>query len=102
MTIDLYLILYFCFVFLWQIAGIHPENCRLLKADLSTNYALSSNVLSEEISHDSAIGLIPLFLCATVRMKNKLSHHLYTSIEYKLSCCRSTYGSCLSPILALE
>ncbi|XP_022155577.1 tyrosine decarboxylase 1 [Momordica charantia] len=49
-----------------QIAGIHPENCRLLKADLSTNYALSSNVLSEEISHDSAIGLIPLFLCATV------------------------------------
>ncbi|XP_038888932.1 tyrosine decarboxylase 2 [Benincasa hispida] len=49
-----------------QIGGIHPENCRLLKADISTNYALSPDVLSEELSHDTASGLIPFFLCATV------------------------------------
>ncbi|XVF72099.1 hypothetical protein PTKIN_Ptkin12aG0094000 [Pterospermum kingtungense] len=49
-----------------QIGGIHPENCRLLKADSSTNYALSPELLSETISQDLAIGLIPFFLCATV------------------------------------
>ncbi|KAE8709363.1 Tyrosine decarboxylase 1 [Hibiscus syriacus] len=49
-----------------QIAGIHPENCRLLKANSSTNYALSPELLSETISHDLTIGLIPFFLCATV------------------------------------
>ncbi|XP_050939266.1 tyrosine decarboxylase 2 isoform X4 [Cucumis melo] len=49
-----------------QIGGIHPENCRWLKADISTNYALSPNVLSEELSRDTARGLIPFFLCATV------------------------------------
>ncbi|XP_022758546.1 tyrosine decarboxylase 1 isoform X3 [Durio zibethinus] len=49
-----------------QIAGIHPENCRLLKANSSTNYALSPELLSETISQDLAIGLIPFFLCATV------------------------------------
>ncbi|XP_039048243.1 tyrosine decarboxylase 2-like [Hibiscus syriacus] len=49
-----------------QIAGIHPENCRLLKANSSTNYELSPELLSETISHDLTIGLIPFFLCATV------------------------------------
>ncbi|PPD89645.1 hypothetical protein GOBAR_DD13432 [Gossypium barbadense] len=49
-----------------QIAGIHPENCRLLKATSSTNYALSPEFLSETISQDLTIGLIPFFLCATV------------------------------------
>ncbi|XVE78004.1 hypothetical protein DITRI_Ditri13aG0109300 [Diplodiscus trichospermus] len=49
-----------------QIAGIHLENCRLLKANSSTNYALSPELLSETISQDLAIGLIPFFLCATV------------------------------------
>ncbi|KAE8696710.1 Tyrosine decarboxylase 1 [Hibiscus syriacus] len=39
-----------------QIAGIHPENCRLLKANSSTNYALSPELLSETISHDLTIG----------------------------------------------
>nr|XP_023884710.1 tyrosine decarboxylase 1-like isoform X3 [Quercus suber] len=50
-----------------QIAGIHPENCRLLKTESSTNYALSPDVLCEAIAHDVAIGLVPFFLCATVR-----------------------------------
>ncbi|KAJ9697060.1 hypothetical protein PVL29_009011 [Vitis rotundifolia] len=47
-----------------QIGGIHPENCRLLKADSSTGYALSPDLLSEAVSHDIANGLIPFFLCA--------------------------------------
>ncbi|KAM3683403.1 hypothetical protein ACJW31_12G144700 [Castanea mollissima] len=49
-----------------QIAGIHPENCRLLKTESSTNYALSPDILCEAIAHDVAIGLVPFFLCATV------------------------------------
>ncbi|KAF5726985.1 tyrosine decarboxylase 1-like [Tripterygium wilfordii] len=49
-----------------QIGGIHPENCRVLKTDASTDYALSPELLSETISHDIAVGLIPFFLCATV------------------------------------
>ncbi|CAN6688685.1 unnamed protein product [Malus baccata var. baccata] len=49
-----------------QIGGIHPENCRVLSTDSSTNYALSPNVLNEAISNDIAGGLVPFFLCATV------------------------------------
>lgn len=49
-----------------QIGGIHPENCRMLSTDSSTNYALSPNVLNEAISNDIADGLVPFFLCATV------------------------------------
>ncbi|XP_031373733.1 tyrosine decarboxylase 1 isoform X2 [Punica granatum] len=49
-----------------QIGGIYPENCRMLKADASTNYALSPDALTEAISHDISNGLIPFFLCATV------------------------------------
>ncbi|KAJ7977162.1 Tyrosine decarboxylase [Quillaja saponaria] len=49
-----------------QIGGINPELCKLLKTDSSTNYALSPDLLHKEISDDSASGLIPFFLCATV------------------------------------
>ncbi|XP_068473122.1 tyrosine decarboxylase 2 isoform X2 [Phaseolus vulgaris] len=49
-----------------QIAGLNPELCKFLKADSSTNYALSPEVLSEAISNDIAGGLVPFFLCATV------------------------------------
>ncbi|TXG63911.1 hypothetical protein EZV62_010905 [Acer yangbiense] len=49
-----------------QIAGIHPENCRILKTDSSTNYSISPDLLTEAILHDLGVGLIPLFLCATV------------------------------------
>lgn len=49
-----------------QVGGIQPENFRFLKADSSTNYGLSPEVLCEAITHDIAIGLIPFFLCATV------------------------------------
>ncbi|WCJ39557.1 Tyrosine decarboxylase [Euphorbia peplus] len=49
-----------------QISGIHPENCRMLKTDCSTNYGLVPELLSETILSDISNGLIPLFLCATV------------------------------------
>uniref|UniRef100_A0AAU8CHY9 TDC n=1 Tax=Corchorus olitorius TaxID=93759 RepID=A0AAU8CHY9_9ROSI len=49
-----------------QIAGIYPENFKVLKANASTNYALSPELLSETISKDLAHGLIPFFLCANV------------------------------------
>ncbi|KAJ6728964.1 hypothetical protein OIU85_019937 [Salix viminalis] len=49
-----------------KIGGIHPENCKLLKTDSSTNYALSPDLLSKAISDDISTGLIPFFLCATV------------------------------------
>lgn len=49
-----------------QIAGIYPENLRLLKADQSSNYALAPEAVSAAISGDLSAGLIPFFLCATV------------------------------------
>ncbi|CAI9107535.1 OLC1v1006908C1 [Oldenlandia corymbosa var. corymbosa] len=49
-----------------QIAGIHPENCRVLKTDSCDDYALSPKALSEAITHDLSVGLVPFFLCATV------------------------------------
>ncbi|KAL6516216.1 Tyrosine decarboxylase 1 [Orobanche gracilis] len=49
-----------------KIGGIHLENCRVLKTDSSTDYALSPETLSAAISQDMASGLIPFFLCANV------------------------------------
>ncbi|KAI3813661.1 hypothetical protein L1987_18390 [Smallanthus sonchifolius] len=49
-----------------QIAGIHPENLRLLRTETCNEYALSPESLTNAISHDVASGLIPLLLCATV------------------------------------
>ncbi|KAK1265795.1 Tyrosine decarboxylase 1 [Acorus gramineus] len=49
-----------------QIAGIYPENCRVLKTSPSTNFALDPNVVCETISQDVAAGFIPFFICATL------------------------------------
>ncbi|KAF8090318.1 hypothetical protein N665_0479s0022 [Sinapis alba] len=49
-----------------QIAGIHLENCRVLKTDSSTNYSLRPESLQEAVSQDLEAGLIPFFLCGTV------------------------------------
>uniref|UniRef100_A0A1J3G4N7 Tyrosine decarboxylase 1 n=1 Tax=Noccaea caerulescens TaxID=107243 RepID=A0A1J3G4N7_NOCCA len=49
-----------------QITGIHPENCRVLKTDSSTDYALRPELLQEAVSKDLEAGLIPFFLCANV------------------------------------
>ncbi|VFR00595.1 unnamed protein product [Cuscuta campestris] len=49
-----------------RIAGIYPENFHSIKANSSTEYAISPSSLHEAISKDIAAGLIPFFLCATV------------------------------------
>ncbi|KAK9087734.1 hypothetical protein Syun_030128 [Stephania yunnanensis] len=49
-----------------QIAGIHPENCRVLRTESSNNYSLSPSILREAIAKDVEAGLIPCFLSATV------------------------------------
>ncbi|XP_047071867.1 tryptophan decarboxylase 2 isoform X1 [Lolium rigidum] len=49
-----------------QIAGIFPENFRVVKADCSNNYAVAPEAVSEAISVDLSSGLIPFFICATV------------------------------------
>ncbi|XP_037409914.1 tryptophan decarboxylase 2-like [Triticum dicoccoides] len=49
-----------------QIAGIFPENFRLVKADYSNSYAVAPEAVSEAISVDLSSGLIPFFICATV------------------------------------
>ncbi|KQK16481.1 hypothetical protein BRADI_1g28960v3 [Brachypodium distachyon] len=49
-----------------QIAGIFPENIRIVKADCSMNYAVTPGAVSEAISIDLSAGLIPFFICATV------------------------------------
>ncbi|CAO2839809.1 unnamed protein product [Amaranthus hypochondriacus] len=49
-----------------QIAGVHPENFRILKTNPLSSYALSPEVVSEAVSQDVASGLIPLLLCATI------------------------------------
>lgn len=51
-----------------QIAGIHPQNCRALRTESCNDYALSPESLNEAITLDLANGLIPFFLCATVRI----------------------------------
>ncbi|KAL8252742.1 hypothetical protein R6Q59_036435 [Mikania micrantha] len=55
-----------CFEKACQLAGIHPENLRLLKTENYNEYALSPDSLDDAISQDIAAGLIPFFLCATV------------------------------------
>lgn len=57
------------FFLVWQIAGIYPENCRVLKTESCNDYSLSPETLEQAISTDVASGLIPLLLCATVRNK---------------------------------
>lgn len=64
----------------WQIGGIYPENCRVLKTDASTDYALSPAILDEAISNDVAIGLIPFMLCGTVRHQNFYCFALFTNL----------------------
>ncbi|KAJ7570760.1 hypothetical protein O6H91_01G133900 [Diphasiastrum complanatum] len=48
------------------IAGIDPQNLRVLPANGSTNYALPPEIFSKALADDVAAGLLPFFLCATV------------------------------------
>ncbi|KAD1872331.1 hypothetical protein E3N88_42177 [Mikania micrantha] len=61
-----------CFEKACQLAGIHPENLRLLKTENYNEYALSPDSLDDAISQDIAAGLIPFFLCANSK-ENKTS-----------------------------
>ncbi|GJN07582.1 hypothetical protein PR202_ga25485 [Eleusine coracana subsp. coracana] len=49
-----------------QIAGIFPENMRVVMADCDRNYAVAPEAVSKAISTDLSSGLIPFFVCATV------------------------------------
>ncbi|KAL5196921.1 hypothetical protein ABZP36_000433 [Zizania latifolia] len=49
-----------------QIAGIFPENIRVIIADCNRNYAVAPEAVSEDLSRDLASGLIPIFICGTV------------------------------------
>ncbi|XP_072148218.1 tryptophan decarboxylase 2 isoform X2 [Setaria viridis] len=49
-----------------QIAGIFPENVRVVKADCNKNYAVAPEAIFEAISTDLSSVLIPFFICATV------------------------------------
>ena len=48
------------------IAGIHPENFRVIKTKKSSSFALSPDSLRSAIMKDIENRLVPCFLCATV------------------------------------
>ncbi|KAI9081653.1 hypothetical protein K1719_036389 [Acacia pycnantha] len=49
-----------------SVAGIRPENFRVIKTKKSSSFALSPDSLLAVILHDIENGLVPCFLCATV------------------------------------
>ncbi|XP_068656821.1 tyrosine/DOPA decarboxylase 2-like [Aristolochia californica] len=49
-----------------QIAGINPANFRAINTKKSDNFGMSSASLRAAVESDLEMGLIPLFLCATV------------------------------------
>ncbi|XP_078163182.1 pyridoxal phosphate (PLP)-dependent transferases superfamily protein [Carex rostrata] len=49
-----------------QIAGINPANFRAVQTFKSDSFGLSPVELMKQVEADIAIGLVPLFLCATV------------------------------------
>ncbi|KAK4270062.1 hypothetical protein QN277_023146 [Acacia crassicarpa] len=49
-----------------HIAGIHPENLRVIKTKKSSSFALSPDSLRSAIMKDVENALVPCFLCATV------------------------------------
>ncbi|MCD9642599.1 Tyrosine/DOPA decarboxylase 5 [Datura stramonium] len=49
-----------------KISGIKPENFRAIPTTKATEFALCPESLSVTIQEDIKVGLIPLFLCATI------------------------------------
>ncbi|PON82323.1 Aromatic-L-amino-acid decarboxylase [Trema orientale] len=49
-----------------RIAGIHPDNYRVVETNKTTSFAMSSEALRRSIEADVEAGLAPLFVCATV------------------------------------
>ncbi|KAL8537087.1 hypothetical protein ACS0TY_012318 [Phlomoides rotata] len=49
-----------------QIAGIHQRNIRAIETVRANAFALTAEALRETIESDNELGLVSLFLCATV------------------------------------
>nr|AEY82397.1 tryptophan decarboxylase [Vinca minor] len=49
-----------------KLAGIFPDNIRLIPTTLETDFSIDPHVLREMVKADVDAGLIPLFLCATL------------------------------------
>ncbi|GJT41370.1 tyrosine decarboxylase 1-like protein [Tanacetum coccineum] len=49
-----------------KIVGINPKNIRHVLTSKSTNFQLSPQSLDEMIKRDVEVGLVPMYLCATV------------------------------------
>ncbi|XP_072951960.1 tyrosine decarboxylase 1-like [Typha angustifolia] len=49
-----------------QIAGIHPDNFRAIKTTRADAFGLSAAAFRAAMDADTAAGLVPLYLCATV------------------------------------
>ncbi|XP_062073278.1 tyrosine decarboxylase-like [Humulus lupulus] len=49
-----------------RIAGIHPENCRIVETNKATSFSMSPEIIRRMIITDMEAGLVPLFVCATV------------------------------------
>lgn len=47
---------------------MYTENFRVLKTDASSGYGIDPRNFEQAIHDDMEAGLIPFFLCATVRM----------------------------------
>ncbi|CAI0468486.1 unnamed protein product [Linum tenue] len=49
-----------------KVVGIQPGNIRAVETNKTTSFALSPDSLKSAIRADVAVGLVPLFLCATI------------------------------------
>ncbi|KAF2554016.1 hypothetical protein F2Q68_00033394, partial [Brassica cretica] len=83
-----------------QIAGIHLENCRMLKTDSSTNYALRPESLQEAVSKDLEAGSIPFFLCATVGTTSSTAVDPLAALG-KIAKVGTTSSTAVDPLAAL-
>nr|P17770.1 RecName: Full=Aromatic-L-amino-acid decarboxylase; Short=AADC; AltName: Full=DOPA decarboxylase; AltName: Full=Tryptophan decarboxylase; Short=CrTDC [Catharanthus roseus]AAA33109.1 tryptophan decarboxylase (EC 4.1.1.28) [Catharanthus roseus]CAA47898.1 tryptophan decarboxylase [Catharanthus roseus] len=49
-----------------KLAGIYPNNIRLIPTTVETDFGISPQVLRKMVEDDVAAGYVPLFLCATL------------------------------------
>ncbi|KAL4563615.1 hypothetical protein LXL04_027660 [Taraxacum kok-saghyz] len=75
-----------------KIVGIKQENVRQVLTAKSTNYKLSPERLDEVIKKDIEVGLIPLYLCATVGTTSTTTMLLTIFDEKLISINNISYG----------
>ncbi|GJU57360.1 tyrosine decarboxylase 1-like protein [Tanacetum coccineum] len=56
-----------------KIVGINPKNIRHVLTSKLTNFQLSPQSLDEMIKRDVEVGLVPMYLCATVRTTSTIA-----------------------------